>query len=366
MHIKDPLIVGAGPAGCAAAITLARAGHKPLLIDRNAEPGDALCGGFLSWETAKRLTTLGIDVAALGAHPVTHMALYAGDRSATVRLPAPSWGLSRHALDTALKREALAVGAHFEQRSVKRYRQESDSDWFGTIFDTDTGPIAASDVFLATGKHDVRPVSRIHDTTNPTLGLRIVVRGNSELAELVDDRIELHLVDGGYCGIVAQEDGRVNICMAVRKWRLSAAGKDPRTLLEQLAAENAALALRLGHVPADAPVDSIGSVPYGWRKTLFSSFFRLGDQAAVIPSLAGEGIDIALASGIAAANELIVPKHRGYAFQERFALKTAIPVKIASALWHAAEKPAIARRAVPFIARMPSVARLAARLTRIG
>jgi menaquinone-9 beta-reductase len=370
MRIQDPLIVGAGPAGCAAAITLARGGQTPLLIDRNAEPGDAICGGFLSWETAKRLSTLGVDVAAIGAHPVRQLAVFAGKRTLTTALPAPSWGLSRHALDTALKAEALAAGARFETHTVIRYKTYSDRNWFGRIFDTDTGPIGASEVFLATGKHDVRPVMRIHESKNPTLGLRAVVQGSAALSALVGDRIELHLFDGGYCGIVAQEDGRVNICMAVRKRRLGEAGKNPRALFDQLGREHPELGARLAYLPADAKIDAIGSVPYGWReKYSRGSLYRLGDQAAVIPSLAGEGIDIALASGIAAAERSMNPRGRVfhyYPFQERFAWRTAIPVTVASALWHAAESPRLAAIGMPILSTFPSITRLAARLTRIS
>ncbi|MEC7399713.1 MAG: NAD(P)-binding protein [Pseudomonadota bacterium] len=38
--MSAPLILGAGPAGCAAAITLAEQGHTPILIDRDAKVGD--------------------------------------------------------------------------------------------------------------------------------------------------------------------------------------------------------------------------------------------------------------------------------------------------------------------------------------
>ena len=105
MRRKDPLtaplIIGAGPAGCAAAIVLARGGAKPLLVDRDAEAGDALCGGFLSWRTAERLRGLGVDPEALGAHPVEKLILFGGGRPAEIALPRRAYGLSRRALDAA-------------------------------------------------------------------------------------------------------------------------------------------------------------------------------------------------------------------------------------------------------------------------
>ncbi|MBU1462757.1 MAG: FAD-dependent monooxygenase, partial [Alphaproteobacteria bacterium] len=59
--VTDAIVIGAGPAGAAAAIGLARAGAKILLLERARETGDALCGGFLSWQSLARLDALGID-----------------------------------------------------------------------------------------------------------------------------------------------------------------------------------------------------------------------------------------------------------------------------------------------------------------
>src|SRR5687768_13096496 len=113
-RVIGPLILGAGPAGCAAAITLARAGADPVLLDRSAEPGDPLCGGFVSWRTAARLRGLGVDPRALGAHPVTHLALFAGGRTAQMALPGTGFGLSRHVMDSALRQQARRAGAVLE------------------------------------------------------------------------------------------------------------------------------------------------------------------------------------------------------------------------------------------------------------
>lgn len=99
MRRTAPLILGAGPAGCAAAIALARAGASPLLLDRDAEPRDALCGGFLSWRTAAQLRALGVDPARLGARPVAQLALFSGERDVVLPLPEASFGLSRRALE---------------------------------------------------------------------------------------------------------------------------------------------------------------------------------------------------------------------------------------------------------------------------
>ena len=94
--------------------------------------------------------------------------------------------------------------------------------------------------------------------------------------------------------------------------------------------------------------------------------FRLGDQAAVIASLAGDGIAIALTSGEAAARSYLsggAGMSPGY--QRSFSARAARPVAMAEALRHAAERR-FARGAMLSVMRLaPSLARLSARLTRI-
>ena len=57
----DVLIVGAGPAGSIAALVLARAGARVLVIDREKFPRHKLCGDTLNPGTVALLASLGLD-----------------------------------------------------------------------------------------------------------------------------------------------------------------------------------------------------------------------------------------------------------------------------------------------------------------
>ncbi|WP_447407143.1 hypothetical protein, partial [Clostridium perfringens] len=82
-------------------------------------------------------------------------------------------------------------------------------------------------------------------------------------------------------GIVLQEDGSANLCLAVHRSRLAAAGS-PAALLASLAAEAPVLAERLADLDDDLPIDAIANVPYGWRaRGTEPGLYRLGDQAGV-------------------------------------------------------------------------------------
>ena len=56
----DVAIVGGGLAGCSAAIQLAAAGHKVLLLEKKTYPVHKLCGEFLSPEVKGALQRLGV------------------------------------------------------------------------------------------------------------------------------------------------------------------------------------------------------------------------------------------------------------------------------------------------------------------
>ena len=126
--MNAPLIIGGGPAGASAAILLAKGGARPLIVERAAETGDAICGGFLSWRTLARLETLGVTADALGGHPVDTLRLFAGKHMAQAPLPGGAMGVSRHRLDTLLIERAVAAGAAHgqpaHQRAHHRHRLE--------------------------------------------------------------------------------------------------------------------------------------------------------------------------------------------------------------------------------------------------
>lgn len=331
MHIARPLILGAGPAGCAAAIELARAGERPILLDRSESVGDPLCGGFLSWRTMAQLEALGLDAGALGGHLVDHLRLFAHGRVAQVQLPSPALGLSRHQLDSALRRAALAAGADFEIDTIRSLA--------GNVAKGERREWSSNSLFLASGKHDIRGQSRPRGARDPALGLRLRLPAHAERTALTGSAIELHLFEGGYAGIVLQEGCSSNICLAVRKSALAAAGGQPVQLLESMAARNRHFAARLGEDWHTALIDTIGAVPYGWiARDTDPGLFRLGDQAAVIPSLAGEGMSIALASGAMAARYWL---EGGAAaarpFQSAFAARAMAPVQTARAARFLAE-----------------------------
>ncbi|HEX8239455.1 MAG TPA: FAD-dependent monooxygenase [Allosphingosinicella sp.] len=360
MRRTAALIVGGGPAGSAAAIALARAGIDAELVERTEGPHDTVCGGFLGWDALAALERLGLDPAALGARPIRRLRLVSATRSVEVALPRLAAGLSRRTLDEALLDEARRAGATIRRgRTVRaaelgerRVRLDGDEE------------LAGAALLLATGKHELRGGARPVDISTRPLGLRTSLAPSPALTASLEGVIELHLYDGGYAGLLLQEDGSANLCLSASRERLKAAG-GIEPLVARLAGELPAFAERLG-AGQGGEWSAVSGVPYGWRAAAtVEGVYRIGDQAAVIASLAGDGIAIALESGIAAARAIAggIPAAD---YQRDWARRARRPVGLAEALRRSAESR-VARQAMMGLLRwLPSLAPLAARLTRIG
>ena len=359
MRRTAPLILGAGPAGCAAAIALARRGVQPVLLDRDAEARDQLCGGFLSWRTAARLRELGVDPVALGARRLETLAVFAGRNEVALPLPETAFAISRRALDQAMRDRALVLGARLAIDHARGMESTTvlgrERAWTG------------NGLFLATGQHDLRGLPRPRQSRDPALGLRLRVPASAAREALLEGSIELHLFAGGYAGIVLQEDGSANLCLAVRKSLLARSEGDPARMLADMAGAHPAFALRLGAGWQCSPIETVGAVPYGWiARDTAPGVFRLGDQAAVIPSLAGEGIAIALASGALAARHWLKGGAEGAAaYQRELAALATRPVGVASVARAIAENRLAATQGIALAARVPPVLRYLMRACRL-
>lgn len=362
MRRTPALIVGGALAGSAAAIALARGGARPVVLERTLEAGDALCGGFLSWRTLDRLEALGLQPDRLNHRRITRVRIFAGGREAQAPLPFPALAVSRRRLDAVLIAEAERAGAGVERGTAVRTAEGR------RLLLADGAELEADALFLATGKQDLRGLSRPTPGSDedPALGLRVRLRPSDAERRPIEDAIELHLFDRGYAGLAVQEDGSANLCLAAKRSRLREAGT-PERLLRAIAAEAPAFADRLGMRGGDGPIDAVANVPYGWRATDGEpGLFRLGDQAAVIPSLAGEGMGIALASGRSAAQAYLRDGPDGSTrWQRRFAARAARPVRVAGLVRQLAEGR-LAGPALPWLARAPGLIQIIARLTRIA
>jgi hypothetical protein len=346
-------------------LQLARGGMPALLVERGAEGHDTVCGGFVSADALRLLRQAGIDTGTLGGHPVGRMRFLVGERALETALPFPAIGLSRRRLDEALIDAARGAGARIEFGRAARSISGSRTMSFA-----DGRHLSADAIILATGKLNLRGADRPGEAAfgDAKVGLRRALEPSAATIAALTGSVELHIFADGYAGLVLQEDGKLNLCISAGARRLREAGGSADHLLTVIAGEAPLLGERLaGSLPL-GDWRSIARIPYGWRaRATEVGLFRVGDQAAVIASLAGDGIAIAIASAMAASRALL----RGGpaaapAYQRDFARRARAPLALAEMLRMVAERPGWARPVARLLSLHPQALAWGANATRIG
>lgn len=355
--MTEVAILGGGPAGAAACIALGRAGRRPLLIERDPVPREKVCGEFMAADAAAALARLGLDLPSLGAVAIRRALLAAGTRNAEIRLPFAAWGLPRARLDAALLDAAEAAGATLMRGTPVAEVGTEGAKW--RIRLTDGRVLAARQLVLATGKHECRGLAR--GARSGALGLKLHLAG-----EAPEGAVALLACRGGYAGLQPRPGGGMNLCAALDPAAPGVAGaaRDAGAFLAHVAA-GSAMAERLlaGAVPLWPRPMAVAGVPYGYLHAGDGAPFRVGDQLAVIPSLCGDGIAIALGSGAEAA-ALLAMGGEAAAHHAAWRRRLARPMRLAGAMSFAIHRaPGLAA----MLAGMaPGLASVAARMTRAG
>lgn len=357
----DLLVVGGGLAGAALAIPLAEAGWSVTLVEREAGPHDKVCGEFLSGEAMLYLRALGVDPVALGAVPIRRVRVAGRRGEAAVDLPFPASSLSRRVLDEALLQRAVAVGV-----TLKRGRRVVALDDGFTARLDDGAHLTAPQVALATGKHDLRGHRRPPGRQPDLVGFKRHFRLERSEAAALAGHVELMLFADGYAGLEPIEDGLANLCLVVRQHRLTAIGGAWPALYDHVTRAVPLLGRRLAGAEAiGARTLAVSTIPYGYvAGPAEPGLWRLGDQAAVIPSFSGDGMSIALHSARLAADHLLAGRSSA-AFQRRLAADVGAQVRRATLLSQALVHPG-AQAALLLAARVaPGLMHWVARATRV-
>ena len=301
----DALIIGGGPAGATVAIALARAGRYPVLIEKSRDVQDKVCGEFLSPESLPYFRSMGIHPERLGAQTIHSVRVVSRDLIAEAPLPNPGLSLSRRILDENLLRCAREAGVSllrgYTVEHLSRETRETFNSWHAQITDAAQTSISirGGDAFLATGKHDLRGWPRLtQDSQNTLIALKMGFALSPEQQAELARYVELILFPGGYAGLQPVEPGCANLCLLITREKLRSLGGRWDRLLDHMQHHSPYLARRLGGAKPmfNRPL-ALSSIPYGYCTSLSVdeiSPWRLGDQAAVIPSFCGDGIAIAL------------------------------------------------------------------------
>jgi flavin-dependent dehydrogenase len=299
----DIIVIGGGPAGSMAALTLAQEGYSVCLLERRTFPRETLCGEFLSHEVVSIIRNFGLEneFLRLGPTPITKFAL-CPESGPIVSKPLgfTAYGLKRGAFDSLLlnaaKRKGVQVLQPAEAEEVVRH---------GDVFEVRyrlndaTRTLHSNWCIGAYGK--TSPLDK--QLRRPFAGVRSNLNGikfhvsSSALTGMNPDEIRIFAGPEMYCGVNCVNDRVATICFLEHR---RGGDASPRTRLRELAAANRHFAGMVGREVLsaidDAPIYGTGNIYFGARNVVEDGMFMVGDAARVISPLAGDGIGMALQS----------------------------------------------------------------------
>lgn len=316
----DLIVVGAGPAGCAAAITASRNGARVLLLERGRYPRHKVCGEFVSAEAIQLLACLLPDngrTLLANASRIHRARLFAAS-TINIEIDPPAIALTRYDMDAALFRAAELAGATALQQTTATSVQREAHGFVATIPDAS---FSAPALIVTAGRWSnldrEQNSERVpHPSAQPKdgdfleagaipklIGVKAHFRDLNRT--IASDAVELHFFDGGYCGVQSVADGVVSACAMVRA--------NVATTLPQVFERCASLHSRTRDW--QLLFEPVTTSPLLFRKPRpeFGGVLYAGDAANFVDPFIGDGISLALNTGALAAQAL-APVWRGESY----------------------------------------------------
>lgn len=310
------LVVGAGPAGSAAAAVLAAAGVDVLLVDRSTFPRAKVCGDGITPGALRALDELGFDRSRLGSgNPdISRLALV----SPGGRRWEPGLGealvVERGLFDAAVLDHAVASGARFEAGWAVGGVEQVDGTLTvkarrgGESVDVRPRYLLAADGEFSTIRRALTGEQRKPEW----LALRGYVDGVKE----PPTQFEFHMTNDlrpGYGWAFPsgpESEGRANVGVYVP--RAKGAGVALRGLYDAFVD---GLGCTRGAPPQGSPITPWSPT----RRARYGRALLLGDALGCADALSGEGIGPALRSGICAATAVVAALSAGDDALDRYA-----------------------------------------------
>ena len=335
----DALIAGAGPAGAATALLLARARKSVCIYERSIFPRTKACGEYLSAGTVALLYELGVgDSLAPRARPVRGVRLHGNGVRVRIDFPRPGWSLPRAVLDQALLSAAVDAGAHVVHARIEGCTDGTASAAIAGVRlpDGERFEVQARAVVGADGMHSL--IARKCDmAAQPVPRARFAVGGHYTGFRNLDEHIDM-IVDGStYVAINPLSDETANVMVV---------GDRP--------GDAAAIAQRLaGDLLAGTRLDgkqiAIGPLSYRACRLAGSRVLLTGDAARFIDPFTGQGVYLALKCAQLAAQSVIAGDLRAY--ERSAASEIAARERAARRIGRIIASPAISRIAAAVMSR---------------
>jgi geranylgeranyl reductase family protein len=315
MQSFDVAIIGAGPAGSATAIGLAKRGYDVALIDKKLFPREKLCGDFVNPINWAVFADLGVADRVL-AEPhgqVTGFRITnCSGREAEARFRSRDLersmglGLRRAALDQLLVQRAAELGAVTRLGYRIEKLSRTAQGWQLKIAEENW---QAKVLIGADGRNSWVAQQLGLNRSAAMQGRSVGFQSRLRCAGVTRGQIEIHLFSGGYAGVVGLGDGTITLGMAIDKRRLGRErGAD---FVFNKLAQNIHLKEIIERSNGAAELSSVYPVYFPKRRCVADHALLVGDAARVSEPVTGEGIYFAMRSGLLAAESIDIALQRG-------------------------------------------------------
>ena len=313
----DVAILGAGPAGAAAALALHGHGLRVVLVDKATFPRDKVCGDAVPGLALKALRQL---------NPTWHAELLAGltpraDTRAS-RVVAPNgralrigWQLPTfnsprrhfddHLLRLVRRHTATEIRENYAVRDVRTVAAGI------TLLPANAAapPLTARLLLACDGANSVaarRLTGRTLNRAYHCAAVRAYYRGIAGTDGTTTEFFFLREYLAGYLWIFPVGQGVYNVGFGMLSAAVTAQGVDLKKTLQTLLTTHPELASRFAAAEPLSEVAGFG-LPLGGRSRPLAGarFLLCGDAASLIDPLQGHGIDTALQSGVLAARQAV-------------------------------------------------------------
>ncbi len=359
-------IIGGGPAGSALAALLARAGGTPVLLEKDRFPRAKVCGEFLSMEAQGLLRRIGCleDIQKRAPAPIERARFFSpSGRRVELSLGPGALGLSRFSLDELLFRHAQNSGA-LAMEDVEVLKIVPDAD--GTTLVLSKARALRAALVIAAGGRRLAPPAAKSAPLFVGLKRRHRFAPGAEAADL-DGCVEIHLFNGGYCGVNTVEDGAVNVCLlAGERWLASRPSPRWDSLAAEMGRLSPSLGRRLRSLSPDGNPLAAARISLDAAGAASGPLLRVGDAAGMIAPLCGDGQAMALDSAILLADlmsrtdRIALPSAWAAAWRRRYSSR----LRVGRALQSLLLKPPAAETALAACALWPALPRLLLAATR--
>ena len=317
-HITDVLIVGAGPAGSAAATWCARAGLSVLLVDAETFPRDKPCGDGLTPRAIAELDQLGLSQWLEGR--ARNKGLRAAGFGQELYLPWPGGNLPNYGgaaprleLDAAIRQVAIDSGVEVME-GMRAVDAVMDGDKVaGVVFSTggkgsqaENKTIHCLRLIVADGAKSQlgRTLGREwHRSTAFGVAARGYIKSHRSDDEWISSHLELrgekNELLSGYGWVFPLADGEVNVGVGTLATVKRPADVNLRSLLTFYAEQQRDTWQLEGEVRA--PWSALLPMGGAVSNVAGANWVLIGDSAGCVNPLNGEGIDYGLETGHLAA-----------------------------------------------------------------